>query len=705
LHCNCFGPIPPPCATQLANKMAARALIVFALLCLPSAEALYQADASESVAASNANPIRKVVVMLQTMQKKITAEGEKEQELYDKFMCYCKNAGGDLSKSIADADTKIPQLGSDIEEAEAKKKQLDEDLKSHQMDRSAAKEAMASATAIREKEAAAFAKEEAELKANIAALTGATKAITSGMAGGFLQTRGASVLRHLLEVKTDMMEADREDITAFLSGTSNNGYVPQAGQIAGILKEMTDEMSKDLADTTAAETAAIESYEGLMAAKTKEVEALTKAIETKTVLVGETAVSIVQMKNDLSDTEAALIEDKKFLADMDKNCELKTKEWDERSKTRSQELLAIADTIKILNDDDALELFKKTLPSAAGASFVQVHNAPAEMRRKALSFIGVEAQSVWNDSPRMDFITMAIRGKKIGFEKVIKMIDEMVATLKQEQLDDDHKKEYCGKQLDLSDDKKKSLEQTISDLETTIAEAEEGISTSASEIEKLEAGIKKLDKSVAEATEQRKEEHEDFTELMASDSAAKELLKFAKNRLNKFYNPKLYKAPPKEEPELVEIRAHAGKEAPPPPPETFGAYSKKTEESGGVIAMVDLLIKDLDKEMTEAETSEEDAQKDYEELMKDSAEKRAQSSKSLTEKQETKAALEADLESHKEEKASTKKELGATVMYIQSLHAECDWLLQYFDMRKTARADEVDALGKAKAVLSGADFS
>merc|ERR1719446_1726606 len=129
----------------------------------------------------------------------------------------------------------------------------------------------------------------------------------------------------------------------------------------------------DLADTTAAEKSAIESYNGLMSAKTKEIDALTKSIETKTVKVGELAVSIVQMKNDLGDTEAALIEDKKFLADMDKNCDLKSKEWDERSKTRSEELLAIADTIKILNDDDALELFKKTLPGAA--NFVQMRDS------------------------------------------------------------------------------------------------------------------------------------------------------------------------------------------------------------------------------------------------------------------------------------------------------------------------------------------
>merc|ERR1719482_965641 len=148
---------------------------------------------------------------------------------------------------------------------------------------------------------------------------------------------------------------------------------------------------------------------------------------------------------------------------------------------------------------------------------------------------------------QLDFIALAIQGKKIGFEKVIKMIDEMVATLKTEQLDDANKKEYCAKQFDLADDKKKGLERAVSDLETAIEDQKEGIATAKSEIEALEDSIKALDKSVAEATEQRKEENEDFTELMASDSAAKELLGFAKNRLNKFYNPSLYKPPPKRE--------------------------------------------------------------------------------------------------------------------------------------------------------------
>merc|ERR1719359_1455634 len=143
-------------------------------------------------------------------------------------------------------------------------------------------------------------------------------------------------------------------------------------------------MDKSLATTVADEKEAVASYDDLMAAKSKEVAALTKAIEQKSVRVGELGVEIVTMKNDLSDNEQALIEDTKFLQDLDKNCALKTKEWEERSKTRTEELLALSETIKVLNDDDALELFKKTLPGAS-SSFVQVSVNKATARTRALS--------------------------------------------------------------------------------------------------------------------------------------------------------------------------------------------------------------------------------------------------------------------------------------------------------------------------------
>merc|ERR1712194_649765 len=259
----------------------------------------------------------------------------------------------------------------------------------------------------------------------------------------------------------------------------------------------------------------------------------------------------------------------------------------------------------------------------------------------------------------------------------------------------------------------------------------EGIATLAEEAKALKAGIVALDKQVSDATEQRKAEEAEHKELMQSNTAAKELILFAKNRLNKFYNPKLHKAAPKRQlSEGDQIYENAGgdipeeapggiantgiaafvqvsmrKDAPPLPPATAAAYSKKSGESNSVIAMMDLLVKDLDEEMTVSETEEKNSQAEYEKTIADSADKRRQDSKSITDKEAAGADMESALEKSTGDKKSATKDLMGTDKYISNLHSECDWLLKYFEVRKEARADEIDALGKAKAVLNGADYS
>merc|ERR1719305_2157133 len=227
------------------------------------------------------------------------------------------------------------------------------------------------------------------------------------------------------------------------------------------------------------------------------------------------------------------------------------------------------------------------------------------------------------------------------------------------------------------------------------------ISTLTSDIAALNDGIKALDKSVAEATDTRKKEHDDFVETLAANSAAKDVLAFAKNRLQKFYNPKLYKAPPARD---VSALAQVGV-APPPPPAADLTYKKSGEESGGVISMIDLLVADLDKENQIMEVEEKDGQKDYESFMSDSSEKRAIDSKAIVDKETAKAETETQLQGAIENKKSTTIEAMETAKYIGGLHQECDWLLTNYDARKSARSGEIDALGKAKAVLSGADYS
>merc|ERR1719213_502072 len=260
----------------------------------------------------------------------------------------------------------------------------------------------------------------------------------------------------------------------------------------------------------------------------------------------------------------------------------------------------------------------------------------------------------------------------------------------------------------------------------------EGIKKLTDEIKALEDGIVALDKSVAEATETRKAEHEEFVTVAAQNNAAVQLLGVAENRLNKFYNPAAYKAPERRElTEEERIYVNSGgvdprdaeeaaaaqtgiagtgitvlaetNVAPPPPPATAGAFKKK--DAGGPTALIQKLANELKMEIQSNEMEEKEAQKDYEELMAESAEKRAADSKTITEKETQKAGLEGDLGMAKKDKKATATDLMALGEYVAQLHGNCDFLLENFEVRKEARSGEIDAIGKAKAVLSGADYS
>jgi len=593
-------------------------------------------------------------------------------------------------------------------------------VKNHKADREAAKAAIGEATALREKEAATFAKDSGDLNTNIAALAKAIPAIEKGMGSGFLQTNSATVVKQL-SIDMDMSNVDRQMLASFLG--SKNGYAPASGEITGILKTMEDEMNANLKDITEAEESAIGAFEELKAAKTKEINALSKSIEEKMTRIGEIAVKVAEMGNELEDTKEDLEESKKFLSQLDENCANKKKEWAAYQKMQGEELLALADTIKILNDDDALELFKKTLPGSAASSFLQIQVSAQTVMRSAMTALSNNRRGA---DPRVDLIEVALRGGKVGFEKIIKLIDELSAKLKEEQAEDDEKKEWCEAEFDKTEDTKKVLEQDKSDLETAIDDASESITNLKAEIEALDDGIKALDKEVGDATGTRKEENEDFKATYAANTAAVDILKFAKNRLNKFYNPKLYKPPAKRElSEEDQITLNMGgslaptaapggiagtgiglvQAAPPPPPAANLAYKTKGEESSGVIQMIDTLVNDVEKENQVMKLEEEDAQDDYEKFMADAKEKRAADSKSMSDAEGSLAETDEQMVTDKGTLKNKETELMETDKYLSGLHADCDFLIKYYDMRKEARTGEIDAMGKAKDVLNGADYS
>merc|ERR1719238_2678336 len=197
----------------------------------------------------------------------------------------------------------------------------------------------------------------------------------------------------------------------------------------------------------------------------------------------------------------------------------------------------------------------------------------------------------------------------------------MIANHEKDQAEDDTKKEFCTAEIAKTEDEEKVLKGAVADAEADISEQRDSIATTASEIEALQAGLAALDKSVAEATENRKKEHEEYVDSAAMNQATVELLGMAKNRMNKFYNPTLYKAPEPEPAEeffaQVAIR-RAGQ--PGPPPETFEGEYKKSDSGSGVVAMMDEMVRDVEKDMAEGKRDEEEAQKDMAEGKRDEEE-------------------------------------------------------------------------------------
>jgi len=302
------------------------------------------------------------------------------------------------------------------------------------------------------------------------------------------------------------------------------------------------------------------------------------------------------------------------------------------------------------------------------------------------------------------------KNQAMQFDEIMKMIDGMVVVLTKDGAEDVKQKTWCEDEFGSSAKDQATATTVKSQVEAEIAEITDGISELMEAVNTLTSEVAELDKSVADATEQRKEDHAEFTEALQLSEVAIGLIAKAKNRLQKFYNPTLYKAPPVKEMTMEEKILAAGTFAQvkihklPPPPESFGLYQKSTEKSGGVMALMDTITKELETSMKDSEYEEKTAQKEYAELMADSESTRATDTKSIVDKEAAKATLEEKLMAAKKKHSATTEELSLVATYISDLHVSCDFIMQNFDLRKEARTAEIESLKNAKSVLAGASF-
>jgi len=460
-------------------------------------------------------------------------------------------------------------------------------------------------------------------------------------------------------------------------------YAPQGGEIFGILKQMKETFETNLASTQKEEGANQKSYESLKQAKEAEIKAGQAQIDTKTQELADTDEKNAQAQEDTEDTQKSLSADQKFMAMLKEKCSMTDSEWEERQKTRQLEMEAVSKALEVLSGDDAHDLFTKTF------NFMQMESSEnSDRRAQASKVLSAVAHKLQN--PRL--ATLAMRVKLDAFTRVKKAIDDMVAQLTKEKEDEIKHKDFCVDEFNTNELQTEKKERAKSDLSAKIDDLTMTIEALTKAIDQLKSEIAEMQVQMKRAGEDREKQNKEFQMTVADQRATQKLLAAALNILKGFYAKKAAAA-------LVQTDQPAG----PPPPPGFEAY-KKNAAAGGVMGMIQQIINDAKAMEAEAIRSEEDAQKAYEDFVKDTNGSIEAKSKDIVNKSETKAKAEADLVEAKENKEAVMLELEQLANYKAELHSSCDFVVKNFDIRQTGRDEEIEALKQAKAILSGAKF-
>merc|ERR1719207_64344 len=269
---------------------------------------------------------------------------------------------------------------------------------------------------------------------------------------------------------------------------------------------------------------------------------------------------------------------------------------------------------------------------------------------------------------------------------VKKQIDAMVAELKKTQTEEDDKKEYCTTEIKQNEKDTTAKTKSKASIEQLIADLEQTSITLSEEITALKASVLEAQVEMKKAGEVREAENAEFQVTVNDQRATQVILKKALDKLKSFY-------------EFLQVR-EALEQTPP--------AAKEYKKSGGataVIMMIEGIIKEAKDIETKALKEENEAQADYETFLADSDASLKAMATDITNKSEAMAAAD-------KEKVQAEADLKATIDTIldlgkanAALHQDCDWILKNYDARVDARAQEIDALGSAKAILSGAKFS
>jgi DNA repair exonuclease SbcCD ATPase subunit len=694
------------------------------LVVLARAAPTPSASGSALVQRNEDRTITKVVKLLQDMLAKSQAEGDEERTIYAKFKCYCDQSEAEKKASIKSLTEQISLLESKIEEIQGSSGELSSDCADLKAKMADAEAAMEEATSIRDKQNKAFLAEEADLTEAISALkeaietlaeVGADQTASSGAAdhkkfmAGFGEKKEKSLLSVQAQIK-DALDAasalmntkQRKSVAAFVQAPFTGTYTSQSAEVMGILKEMRDTFSTNLATAVATEKEEKEAYDKYMTVKKEAFKEMEADYEKKQKELGDNDGELASKKSQLAEAEKQKASDEGFLAKLLPMCAEKAKGYEERKLARANEEAAISEAVSILNSDAAFATFgtvDATSKGKTGAAFVQLRSVQrhgsSDMRARNVIKSILQKAVQQSKSARIAKVMADLQADN-PFDTVLVEIEKMIKLIAEEAEADKKNLEWCNKERDeneasLSEKETEilSLKETIDKLDTTINDPETGLKK---QLADTETSLIENKQSQTSETKERTEANLAYQADIKNLVDAEQLLTKAIKVLKAYYD------------ELSAKLAASLKlmQEDPNAPEAWkgdSEFAGQSQQGGDVINMLEYILSESKKEETTAHTEEEKSQADYEDSMTQLKKEEADAEKSLANLHATLAEKEKELLEAREDLKSTTKDKEAIETYLAKIKPGCDFITTNYQLREDNRATEKAALEKAVKLI------
>jgi len=637
------------------------------------------------VHATDGSPIGKILEMIGELQAKIQEEGQKSQDVYEEFAEWCEDKSKDIGFEIKTTKASMEDLTAVIQKEASKIVELESKVEDLSAAIAEAEANLKEATDMRAKESSDFKAEEQEMLESTGALQKAVHVMDKMHGASMLQMQSVKTMAEAFKVMVDASAIDAADashLTALIQNQDDDedddmgapavdATEDHTGGIAELLQSLLDKAMDKLEKTRRVENDALHNYQALKLSLEDEIKYGNRDMSSAKKESAKSAEEKSAAEGDLEVTKKDLQADEGALATLHQDCMTKAQNFEAETKSRGEELEAIATAKKIIIEATGGALAQVSLLQVARRVSTGVELANFE----AVRFVRDLARK--QKAPALAqlaaHMATAIRaGHRSGqdpFAKVKGLITDMINKLEEEAAQDATQKAYCDKELGESTSKRDNLMAVVKKHTTNINQKDAQSAKLKEEVAALQSDLAKLTKAQAEADKMRQEEKALFQEKEAETSKGLKGIKLALKVLRDYY-------------------AKANK-----------AHGAKGDSASGIMNLLEVCESDMSKELAEITADESSAVEDYKEMTKETAIQKTTKTQDVKYKTKESASLDKAISEASSDRAGVQSELDAVLEYLEKVKEKCVAKPESYAEKKARREAEIAGLKDAMEIL------